>query len=380
MTVTPGRKPSLAELAARTPAGRDRYVDFLRAASIGVVVLGHWIIAIVYWQNGEIDGANALEVVPGLWLATWILQVMPVFFFVGGFSNLVSVDAVARRGEGYPEFLWGRAERLLRPTAAFLVLWLLLVTALQLAGVSRDALALTGGLVARPLWFLGIYLIMIALAPAMVRLHRRFGVKVIAGMVAGAGIVDLLRFAGDAPSVGYLNFAFVWLLAHQLGFLYADGTLLRLRRRGRMTLAVAGLAGLAVLAATPVYPGSMVGLPGDKVSNMDPPTVCIIALTLWQVGLVLLARPGVSRWLQRVRPWAAVIGVNAVIMTAFLWHLSALLIAVGVLYPLGWPQPEGGTTAWWLLRIPWIAILGGLLFGLVALFGRFERARPRNPA
>jgi hypothetical protein len=31
----------------------------------------------------------------------------------------------------------------------------------------------------------------------------------------------------------------------------------------------------------------MVGLPGEE-SNMTPPTVCIIALTVWQVALVML--------------------------------------------------------------------------------------------
>ena len=32
-------------LALQTPASRHRGVDFLRAASIGVVVLGHWFMA-----------------------------------------------------------------------------------------------------------------------------------------------------------------------------------------------------------------------------------------------------------------------------------------------------------------------------------------------
>ncbi|HVM35609.1 MAG TPA: acyltransferase [Actinomycetota bacterium] len=377
MTSVPApRRRKLLDLARETPSGRDRYVDFLRAASIGVVVLGHWIIAIVFWRDGEVSGENALAVVPGLWLATWVLQVMPVFFFVGGFSNLVSVDATARRGGGYPEFLWSRTERLLRPTVVFLVVWLAVTTLLELAGVDRDGLALAGGLVARPLWFLGIYLIMIALAPPMLRLHRRFGLRVVVAMAAGAAVVDVARFAADAKSVGYLNFGFVWLLAHQLGFFYADGSLVRAGRRGHLALAAAGLLGLMVLTSTPVYPGSMVGLPTDRVSNMDPPTICIIALAMWQVGVAMIARERVSRRLARDRTWAAVIGINTVIMTSFLWHLSALLIAVGILYPLGWPQPQGGTTAWWLLRIPWISILAAILFGLVALFGRFERPRP----
>jgi len=44
---------------------------------------------------------------------------MPVFFFVGGFSNLVTVEAVTRRGGGWVEFVTGRAARLLRPTVVF---------------------------------------------------------------------------------------------------------------------------------------------------------------------------------------------------------------------------------------------------------------------
>lgn len=35
-----------------TPADRDRVVDFLRAASICAVVVGHWSIAIVWWGHG----------------------------------------------------------------------------------------------------------------------------------------------------------------------------------------------------------------------------------------------------------------------------------------------------------------------------------------
>ena len=38
---------SLDGLVAATPGDRDRVVDFLRAASILAVVLGHWMIATV---------------------------------------------------------------------------------------------------------------------------------------------------------------------------------------------------------------------------------------------------------------------------------------------------------------------------------------------
>ena len=62
------------------------------------MVLGHWMIGIIAWDGGIIRTTSAIGVTPLLWLATWFLQVMPIFFFVGGFSNLVAYDATRRRG------------------------------------------------------------------------------------------------------------------------------------------------------------------------------------------------------------------------------------------------------------------------------------------
>lgn len=372
---TEADRTSLAGLAAATPASRERYIDLLRALSIGVVVLGHWLIAVVVWRDGHASGQNALAVVPGLWLATWVLQVMPLFFFVGGYSNLVSFDSAARRGGGYARFLTGRVARLMRPTAVFIGVWLTAAVALDAAGLPPDMLGPMTAVVARPLWFLGIYLIVVALAPAMIRLHRRYGVAAVVALGAGAAVVDVARLAFGLPLIGYANFALVWLFAHQLGFLYADGTFARCSRRSFKVMAGTGLVGLVALTGSGLYPGSMVGLPGDPASNMDPPSVCILALTLWLVGLAMLLRDRATRWLSGKHAWAAVIGFNSVIMTMFLWHLTAMLIAIGVLYPMGFPQPEAGTAAWWALRPVWLAGLAAALVPLVGIFGRFERPR-----
>ena len=78
---------------AATPAIRERYVDFLRAMSILAVVVGHWVVSTIYWQGGVLYLGNAVGLAKGLWLATWVLQVMPIFFFVGGFSNYVAYEA-----------------------------------------------------------------------------------------------------------------------------------------------------------------------------------------------------------------------------------------------------------------------------------------------
>ena len=65
--------------------------------------------------------------------------------------------------------------------------------------------------------------------------------------------------------------------------------------------------------------------------------------------------------------------VYSVIMTMFLWHLSAMLMGIGILFPLGFPQPEPGSAQWWALRPVWVGVLLVLLAGFVMLFGRFEQ-------
>ncbi|HEV3013520.1 MAG TPA: acyltransferase [Actinomycetota bacterium] len=359
-------------VAAATPAERDRFADLLRVASILVVVAGHWLMAVVAWRDGRVEGGNALALVPGLWLATWLLQVMPLFFFVGGLANLVS----ARRGGGWDGFVRGRAARLLRPTLAFLAVWAGGAAALGLAGVPEAVLRPVARLVVQPLWFLGLYLLVVAVAPAMLRLHRRFGPAVVLWLGLAAAAADVAGRVPGLDRVGELNFLLVWLFAHQLGFLYADGTLAGWPRRAHAGMAGGGLAALVALTASGAWPPSMVGLPGDRVSNMSPPSLCIVALTVWLVGLAMLVRAPVTRWLERPRPWALVVTAGSALMTLFLWHLTALVLAVLVLHPLGLTEPSPGTPTWWALRPLWVLVSATLLVPLVALFARFERPRP----
>ncbi|HWC13402.1 MAG TPA: acyltransferase [Actinomycetota bacterium] len=367
------RSNTLGEMAAATPDSRDRYVDLLRAFSIAVVVLGHWLMAVVYFDGARFEGASALDVVPGLWLATWVLQVMPLFFFVGGFSNLVAWRGIRRRNETYATYLRTRTTRLMRPTMVFVAAWTIVAgIAATIAPASFEAMSKATELLAKPLWFLAVYVLVVALAPVMAAFHERFGARVLVALFAAAAIVDVIRIAGDLTVVGYLNFAFVWLFAHQLGYFYADGAL-RLSRRLSALAAVSSLSVLALLTGSGIYSPSMVGMRSEAASNNSPPTICLIVLTLWLVSVAMLLRPAASRWLQRPRNWTAVIAANSMIMTVFLWHLTALLVAVLVLYPLGFPQPVGGTGAWWAWRPLWLVALSTILAGFVVAFGRFER-------
>jgi Acyltransferase family len=106
---------SVDELAAATPKTRDRYMDFLRAASIAAVVFGHWFIGVIHLESGLVYLTSAVGLSSGLWLGTWLFQVMPIFFFVGGFSNLTAYESFRRRGDTTGTFVRSRLERLLRP-------------------------------------------------------------------------------------------------------------------------------------------------------------------------------------------------------------------------------------------------------------------------
>ena len=73
-------------MSRATPESRNRYVDFLRAVAILFVIFGHWTAAAAYPDgNGGLSITHLLEVTPKSHPFTWIIQVMPVFFFVGAF-------------------------------------------------------------------------------------------------------------------------------------------------------------------------------------------------------------------------------------------------------------------------------------------------------
>ncbi|ALU94321.1 acyltransferase [Streptomyces globisporus C-1027] len=370
---------SVRELAGATPATRDRYVDLLRVGSLGAVVLGHWLMAAV-----TPDGVgNLLAVVPALQPLTWLLQVMPVFFFVGGFSHALSYRSLLRkRPEGsedsvYSAFLRARLQRLLRPTMVFVLVWGAAALLVQLLGGGGGLTGVTLRMVTQPLWFIGIYLAMVAFTPPLLRLHERYGWGAFAGLAVAAVAVDVLRFAAGVPYVEFLNFAFVWLAVHQLGFLRADG---RIRLRRAALLAGGGLVTAAALVALGPYPLSMVGMPGEKVSNMAPPTLALLAHGLWLVGAVELLRAPAARLLERPRVWRTVVAANGVAMTAFLWHLTAMFGVYGALLALDVDLPEPASAAWWTQVPLRLALAAALTAVLVAAFRTFERpAAPTSP-
>jgi hypothetical protein len=59
--------------------------------------------------------------------------------------------------------------------------------------------------------------------------------------------------------------------------------------------------------------------------------------------------------------------------------MTAFLLALLLMWPLGFGRERDSTLQWWLERVIWLAVPGTILAGLVAIFGRFERPRARAP-
>lgn len=360
----------LSEIAQNTPSHRERVVDLLRAVSIVVVVLGHWMMIVVIRDKNGLDGFSALDDLAWAHPLTWLFQVMPLFFFVGGFANAASLTAHRDRGGRASDWLAARSARLIRPTAVLILVVSVAGVIARLSGADLDQIRTAAWLASMPLWFLVAYLGAVFLTPPMHALHRRWGFAVPLVLVALVAVGDFARFR-NGPSAG--NYLFAWLAIHQLGFAWRDGRL-PARPAVSVPLAVGGLVTLVALTLFGPYPISMINA-GGGVQNTAPPTLALLALATMQIGLVLLLRDPLERWLRRRRPWTAVVAVNSVIMTVFLWHMSAVVLVSIVLYLSGWlPNSEVGSAAWFLWKVPWVAVLGLVLTGLVVLFGRFERA------
>ena len=390
----PKTRPRAAGPKAK--ADRDPYADFLRAFSLLVVILWHWCFTILIWTDDGPIPTSPLGFTSGLWILTWLLQVMPLFFYIGAYVHLKAWERAAAKGDRIWRFALRQVRSLAIPAAALLVTWIILGivvgTVFDISWMARAVL-----MVVSPLWFVAAYLFFVALMPVLVWLHRRYDVLVLVVMAGLSVIVDILRFRYHVPYIEWANMIFVWGFAFQLGFFhgrisgidnaprYADGRVdwayqsPRALQRGRV-FTLTGLFALIGLVFSGLYPGSMVGVPGQG-SNMAPPTVCIIALTIFQVGIAELLRPTTLRLLAKGKLFSRIVGVITLFaLPLFLFHTTGMALSRALEWTIFGTQVEAvePTLRWWLLRP--VAIIFPLICTLpvIWLFGR--KWRPRKAA
>ncbi len=373
---------SLTALASGARSDRNRAIDFYRAIAMVLVALGHWMATAVGTdENGDFFAGNALEYAPDLAWLSWLFQVMPLFFVVGGFSTAMSLDSHNRNANARPQdWVIGRLRRMLAPAMTLARAWLILLVA-GLA-VGQTSLVVTGALAAAiPLWFLANYTIDTAIAPTVLPLYRRFPTGLPVVGVAAFLAVEAARFAA-VPLIPHINWVIGWLLFQVAGFAWRDG---RLPTGYKLGVVASGLWVIAYSAvAFGPWPAAMVHFPGLANSPTHPPTVALLLFGSAYSATAIAAAPAISAWLARsTRVWIAIVGANSVAMSVYLWHFTAIIAATAIFMPLGLlPNAAVNSTTWWIQKLPLMAFAAVILAGIIAAVsnvGRRALLAPKAP-
>jgi hypothetical protein len=361
------------KIAEETPADRNRYVDLLRALSISAVVLGHWLIAAPAFMGGIASFDHLLQIQPRAQWLTWLFQVMPVFFFVGGYSNGVSWDGAQAKGLRYSFWLESRLKRLLGPVIPLVLLWGLLGIAGYFIGLPEKMIQLGSQISLVPTWFLAIYFIIVMFVPLTRALWRKLGLLSVILPFSLAVIGDIVYFNTEYQWYGWFNYFFIWGAVHQLGYAWQQG-----RFTGVVpSLCLALVSGVFLVLLTQLgpYPISLIGVPGAEFSNTTPPKLPLIALGLTQIGLLLALEGPIRNWLSNAKVWTVTVLVNGFIMPIFLWHSTVMILTIGTCF---WLLPivlslEPGSATWWAYRPVWIAAYFAIMMLSLPIFMWLER-------
>ncbi|MFI8853328.1 acyltransferase [Streptomyces sp. NPDC053499] len=369
-----GTRGLARRIADATPPDRDRGADALRALAIGGVVLGHWLVTGLVDDGGALHDASPLEFLPQLAPVSWLLQTLAVFFLVGGQLAAKGWASARVRGAGYREWVGARLVRLVRPVAALLGVWTVVIGVMVGCGVDGATVRTLVKLVVSPLWFLAVYAVLTAATPLVARLHPLWPLAIVVH-------VDLVRLGLGGPQwLGWVNLGAGWLVPYCLGTAWARGEL-----RDRMTgwvLLVGGAGATGLLVAGGGYPASMVGVPGAALSNLNPPSLAAVTFGLAQCGGALLLHGRLRRWCARPGAWAAVALVNLSAMTVFLWHQTAMMAVTLAGTWAGGPLqglhtvPDGA--GWVPARLLWLPVFGVALLVCWAAFHPCERGRRKG--
>jgi fucose 4-O-acetylase-like acetyltransferase len=377
-----------ATTTTRPTATRERWLDLCRAAALAVVVVGHILIAVVHRSPaGEVEVAALLDLAPWTHPVTWVVQVMAVFFAVGGYAAAGSVRArgVVDRTR-WAVWAGGRAAALVAPALPLLALWLLAGPPLA-AAVGTELVGTAASAALVPLWFLATYVLVQALVPLWVRVvDAGRAAPALLALLGGVAAVDALHLAG-APAVGLANFLLVWSVPTLLGVaVHAHrAEVVRSRLVAALPLVVVlALAGALWLVAGGGYDVPLVGVSDHGRSNNSPPSLLLAVHGLGYAAAVLHLGPRVEAWLGRGRRPAVLRAAAAWSMPLYLWHMTGLVVLAGVLLLVDVPVAGALVEAtplsggWWALRVPTVLAVLAVTLVLVRLAGPASLASARR--
>jgi fucose 4-O-acetylase-like acetyltransferase len=357
-----------------TTDARDHVLDLMRVVCVLLVVVGHLLMMGAAIRSGSgLQLDNVL--INQAWFppVTWVAQIMPLFFIIGGFAGYRAWNAATATGVTAAEFIRGRILRLARPAIPLFAFFTIGMVVLQFSGVDPVSIAQIGAGVSSPLWFLAAYSFSQAFLPGLAELHARSRVFPLLVLLGGAVAVEVARVLTGLEVIGIFNMIFVWLFLQQLGFWAADGWFDR-----RSTVEVALIAVCSYLLLFGLVEGGLYR--ANMLEDLNPPTLAMILLGIGEFALVTLFRPLLVR-IERLRAVRRVVGViGARLVTIYVWHVPVIALLVGLLLLTPFPMPEPGTAAWWWTRPAYFAATAAVLAVVSAVLGRFERAVPPRRA
>jgi hypothetical protein len=227
------------------------------------------------------------------------------------------------------------------------------------AGLGRECVAL--------LWFLGVYLVVLAFVPALTRLRTGRGAAVVVALLlAASAAADGIRIAVGTPNSGAANFLIVWLIPVVIGVAYARRLI---GRRAALATAASAFVAQVVLAVTGTYDVSLVVTGVERMSNVSPPTLLLALHCTWMSCVFVAAAGPVRRWAGRPRVWHVVGVGNGGAMTLYLWHIPAIAVAAFSLHAVGLDAYDVDAPGFWgflALRAVVFAVVMAVAFRLLS--------------
>ena len=391
-------------ITAEQPRGhRDQALDLLRFACLIVVVVLHSMMSgAVLGAEGEIVPTVALSHDAGFTIASWFFQIMPLFFFIGGYASLNGWRRTQAKGGGWSDYLAARLRRLVIPVMVLIGVAGLALAIASEVGVPAELLAEASTRIGQPLWFLAVYVGLTCLVPLAAHFHEIAPKRTIAALAGAVVAVDCVVELTGVTAFGYLNFLFVWPLIQQCGFFFADALHRPVRTWLHWSVMVIALITLGGLVALGIYSPNM-------LVNLNPPTGALVLLGLAQMSALRLGHAWLTALVEgsaskngntleagsagadavayRARIWNRVIAWgNDYGIHVYLWHMPIVITLIGGLgYAAelfsgahtggelslsGVILPEIESALWWVTRVFWLITVIGLSALLATLMSK----------
>lgn len=366
--VTARAAPAAVDLSRR-----DLTLDLARVVCVLFVIVVHLVqVGIGPGPDGGLVASRPAEEQPWFDAATWIGQIMPLFFVVGGFAAATGWRSWTAKGGDAAGFIRTRTLRLAQPALPLFVFFAVVLGVATAAGLPAQLVSDAAVGAGSPLWFLAAYLLCQAAVPFLAACHARRPLATLVVLALGVVVVDVARFSSGVEEVGLLNLLFVWPLVQQFGFWYADGWFDR-----RHPLTLVGIAAACYLLLWPLtavgpYSTSMLG-------NLNPPTVPLVVLGIAQACLLRLLKPALARLMSLRAMQGVVFVLGSRLMTIYLWHLPVMLVLTGISLLIPGAAPTPASDAWWWSRpILFVVVLAVLLLLSLAI-ARWEALGTLGP-